>query len=145
VLAKSGYASKVPLCDDLQKTPSRGWTRCFGRHFMRIFQNPSTVYPQSGPTERPHGSAPKMLRGWMLRIGLWLRFLKLGWTDGCSEAPTGCRLRLNDGSVLDWISLEPRCSSLLLSWLLLPGIPYLLQRPVSSSRTLLLLNKPLAG
>jgi len=119
--------------------------RCFGRHFTRIFRNPLTVYPRSGPTERQHGSVPKMLLGWILKIGSWLRFLRLGRTDGHSEAPTGCRLQLNDGSVFDWISLGPRYYSRLLYWLLPQGIPYPLQRLVSSLRTLSLLSKPLVG
>ena len=45
------------------RTPNRGWTRCFDRRCMRIFRNPSTVYPRFGLTERPRSSVPKMLLG----------------------------------------------------------------------------------
>ena len=125
--------------------PSRGWMRCFGRHFMRISRNPLMVYPQSGPTGRPHGFVLKTLQGWMPRIGVYLLFVMLGRTDGRSEAPTGCRSRLNDGSVSGWISSELCYSLQSLPWLSLPGTPSLLQRPASSSRTLLPPSKRSAG
>jgi hypothetical protein len=85
----------------IYRTPNRGWTRCSDRRCMRTFRNPSTVCPRFGLTERPHGSVPKMLQGWMSRIGvwLWLAFVGFGRTDGRSEVPTGCQLQLNDGSV----------------------------------------------
>lgn len=136
--------SKVHFCYRL-KNPNSVWTHYSDRRSMPTFLNPLTAYPRFELTERPRGSAPKMLLGWISRIGVWLRFVKSSRTDGRSEVPTGCPLRLNDGSVFGWISSELYYSLQSLSWLSPPDTPSLLQRPASFWRTLSLPSKPSAG
>lgn len=66
---------------------------------------------------------------------VWLRFMKRSRADGRSEVPTGCRLRLNDGSAFGWISSELCYFLQLLPWPSPPGTLSPPQRLASLSRT----------